>query len=65
MLLDESNFTSEIYISCVLIFSQFVKGKISCDRSRLRNRDAEDNVEEEIKSEKTGNEDKELKGPSK
>jgi hypothetical protein len=31
----------------------------------LRNRDAEDNVVEEIKSEKTENEDKELKGPSK
>ncbi|XP_021914460.1 uncharacterized protein CG7065-like isoform X2 [Zootermopsis nevadensis] len=43
--------------------SQFVKGKISCDRSRLRNRDADDNVAEEIKSEKTEIEDKEFKGP--
>lgn len=49
---------------CVLIFSKFLKGKISCDRSRLRTRGAEDDVEE-IKIKKYGNEGKGFAGPSK
>jgi hypothetical protein len=49
---------------CVLIFSKFLKGKISCDRSRLRIRDAEDDVEE-IKTKKFGSEGKGFTGPSK
>lgn len=49
---------------CVLIFSKFLKGKISCDRSRLRIRDAEDDVEE-IKTKKFGNDGKGFTGPSK
>jgi len=48
---------------CALIFSKFLKGKISCDRSRLRIRDAEDDVEE-IKTKKFGNEGKRFTGPS-
>lgn len=43
--------------------SKFLKGKISCDRSRLRIRDAEDDVEE-IKIKKFGNEEKGSTGPN-
>jgi hypothetical protein len=57
--------TAKIHTSCVLVFSKFIKGKISCDRSRLRIRDAEDNIEEEIKSRNLENEEQGFKGPGK
>ncbi|PNF34078.1 hypothetical protein B7P43_G01165 [Cryptotermes secundus] len=60
---DDAPLAKEEENTAAELSSKFFKGKISCDRSRLRIRDAEDNIDD-IKSKKLGNEENEFKGRS-